>query len=330
MKKSWLYWLLPCAWLAVSACSDDEDGEASLQNELIKRTVSPLVAGERIEFAYAAGLPGGKLQSVRAEASAAGAAGTGFEPYAWRTENGTDVSTEAARDCLTQGAVSTAAVIDAGAVTLRYGYVIPPELKGKEVSFVFSAVSQTGETAEFATPAYRVSNMEMAKGIALSGTPDGARYFSIADMKAYTRQEVESGNLAGRIDFVYGYAAKKSAGDKSYDYKHAFFSPAAEAYYPDGFAWPAGWVKNRTLMEKKLYVWDGQLKEDTNNAIYVDDVDLQRQSFANAADYVLDLKTEGSVFMQSPDGRYVAYLYINWVDDKGQQVTIGVKRLEVL
>lgn len=59
-------------------------------------------------------------------------------------------------------------------------------------------------------------------------------------------------------------------------------------------------------------------------------MDLQRQSFANAADYVLDLKTEGSVFMQSPDGRYVAYLYINRVDDKGQQVTIGVKRLEVL
>ena len=310
--------------VSLFSCSDDENG--ALQNDLIKRTVSPLIVGEKIEFAYAAGCKEGKLKSLQVEASVAGAAGTNFEPYAWHTENGTDVSKVVATDCKTEGNISSAKIIDSQATTLRFYYVIPEELRGKEVTFTFSSVAENGEQANYKTPAYKVSNMDMKKLIPLSGEDNGARYFSIEDMKAYTKDEVATGNLSAKIDFVYAYAAKKTVGSSSYDYKHAFFSTSAEDFYPDNFTLPAGWQKKKTLMDKKLYVWDGQLKDDKNNSIFVDDMDLKAQTFDNSPDYVLDLRAEGSVFMKSADGKYVAYIYINQLDNNKKTAVIGIKR----
>lgn len=325
MKNIFIMGIICSLLLPFASCSDKDD-DTALKNELIKRTVSPLLIGEKIEFAYAMGCPDGKLKSARVVASVAGQEGTNFEPYTWHTENGTDKSTLVAEDCKTEGNVSTATIIDSEATTLRYYYVIPEELRGKEVSFVFSSETQDHKEATYKTPAYRISKMDMRKNILLTGTDAGARYFSIEDMKAYTLQEVEEGNLSSKIDFVYAFASKKTVGTNQYDYKHVFFSPAATGYYPDNFTLPETWTKHSTLMEKKLYMWDGQLKDDKNNAIFVDDLDLQKQSFNNSADYVLDIRTEGSVFMKSADGKYVAYFYINKVDDAKKTAQIGIKR----
>lgn len=315
-----------CSFLFSFASCSDKDDDTALKNDLIKRTVSPLLTGEKIEFAYAMGCPEGKLKSARVTASVAGQDGTNFEPYTWYTENGTDKSVVVAEDCKTEGNVSTAKIIDSEATTLRYYYVIPEELRGKEVSFVFSSETQDNKVATYKTPAYKISNMDMRKNIVLTGTDTGARYFSIEDMKAYTLQEVEAGNLSAKIDFVYAYAPKKTVGETQYDYKHVFFSTAATGYYPDNFTVPETWTKRSTSMEKKLYMWDGQLKDDKNNAIFVDDIDLQKQSFNNSADFVLDIRTEGSVFMKTADGKYVAYFYINKVDDAKKTAQIGIKR----
>ena len=327
MKNIFVISLFCSVLMSLTACSDDDNGV--LQNDLIKRTVSPLIVGEKIEFAYAAGTPEGKLNLLRVEASAPGAVGTNFEPYTWHTENGTDVSKEVASECKTEGNVSSAKIIDSQATTLRYYYVIPEEIRGKEVSFVFSSVAENGEETSYKTPSYKISSMDMKKLISLSGEDDGARYFSIEDMKAYTRDEVSTGNLSSKIDFIYGYAAKKSVNGNSYDYKHAFFSPSAEAFYPDGFVLPGGLEKKKTLMDKKLYVWDGQLKDDKNNAIFVDDQDLKSQTFENSSDYVLDLRAEGSVFMKSSDGKYVAYIYINKLQNDSKPAVIRIKRLSI-
>lgn len=312
---------------AMVSCSKDE-GEQSVKNDLIKRTTSPLVVGEKIYFAYAAASVDGKLKTMRVKASTPGGEGTGYESVTWHTgSNGIDVSTEVASSVSTDGATSEATLIDdVQSTTLRYYYTIPAELKGKEVSFVFSAVSTTGREISTSTPSYKVSAMDMQKSITMVSSEEGARYFSIEDMKAYTLAEVEVGNLSDRIDFIYAYAAKKSVGESQYDYKHAFFSPAATNYYPDGFSIPASWSKNSTLMEKKLYVWDGQLKNDPNNGIYVDDLDLKEQSFDNSVDYVLDIRTEGSVFMESASKKYVAYIYINSVTDASETAVVGIKR----
>lgn len=325
MKRIISLSLLGLTLLAMAGCSDDEN--TTLQNDLIKRSVAPLVLGEKIEFAYAAATKDSKLKTFKVTASIAGAEGTNFEPYTWRTENGSDVSVVVATDCKTEGAVSSASIIDSRTTTLRYYYVIPEELKGKNLSFIFSSTSENGETVTFKTPTYQGSSMDMRKMIELSGEENGAHYFSIEDMKAYTLEEVQNGNLSSRIDFIYAFAATKTVGENSYPYKHAIFAPGAESFYPDDFSLPAGLTAKETLMDKKLYVWDGQLKNDNNNNIYIDDLDLKAQTFENSACGILDLKAEGSVFMKSADGKHVAYIYINSLNDKTGTMVVGIKKL---
>lgn len=325
MKRILSLSVLGLVLLAMAGCSGNEN--TALQNDLIKRSVAPLMVGEKIEFAYAAGTTTSKLKTFKVTASVAGAEGTNFEPYTWRTENGTDVSTVVATDCNTDGNVSSASIIDSKATTLRYYYVIPPELKGKSISFVFSSTSEDGETVTYDTPVYPASSMDMRKKIELSGEENGARYFSIEDMKAYTSDEVKSGNLSSKIDFIYAFAATKTVGGNAYPYKHAFFAPGAESYYPDGFSLPSELTSRETLMDKKLYVWDGQLKDDKNNDIYVDDMDLRAVTFNNSACGILDLKAEGGAFMKSADGKHIAYIYINSLNDKTKSAVIGIKKL---
>lgn len=326
MKKILFAIIILLAFIPFISCSDDDDNP--LNNDYIKRTTSPLLVGERLEFAYAMGTPEGKLKTAYAEASVAGATGTDFEPYTWRTENGTNISTLVARDCKTEGAISSAHIIDAQATTLRYYYVIPEELRGKEVSFTFSCESAADRKSSVKTETYKISTMDMKKLITMTGTDDGARYFSIEDMKAYTKEEVETGNLSSRIDFIFAYAAKKTVGSNSYDYKYAFFSPAANDYFPDGFTLPASWQKRSTWMEKKLYMWDGQLRNDVNTNIYVDDADMRAQTFYNAMNYALDIRGEGSLFMKTDDEKYVAYIYINSLknDNNTPTAVVGIKR----
>ena len=326
MKRIFTIGLGTILLASLVACSDED---TSLQNDLIKRTTSPLIVGEKIEFAYAAGTPDSKLSTLSVRASIPGATGTNFEPYAWHTENGTDISEVVATNCVTDGNTSTAEIIDSQATTLRYYYVIPEEAKGKRVSFIFSSVAEDGEEVSLNTPSYTISSMDMKKLITLSGEENGARYFSIEDMRAYTKDEVAAGNLSSKIDFIYAYAATKTVNGNNYDYKHAFFSPAAEAYYPDDFVLPAGIEKKSTLMDKKLYVWDGQLKDDINTAIYIDDLDLKEQTYENSADYVLDLRADGGVFMKTSDGQYSAFIYINSLNNDAKSAVIGIKRLRL-
>ena len=146
-------------------------------------------------------------------------------------------------------------------------------------------------------------------------------------MTAYTLDEVTNGNLISKIDFIYAFNATKTVGENVYTYKHAFFAPGAEMYYPDGFSLPSSWPSKETLMDKKLYVWDGQLKDDEHNTIYVDDLDLKKATFDNSACGILDLRAEGGIFMKTADGKHIAYIYINSLDDKSKTIVIGIKKL---
>lgn len=325
MKRIISLSLMAFALLSFVGCSDDDN--TTLQNDLIKRSVAPLVVGEKVQFVYAAGTTDSKLKTFKAVASASGAEGTDFEPYAWHTEGGNDISTIVATNCKTEGAVSTAEIIDSKATTLRYYYVIPEDLKGKQVSFVFSSTSENGEEVTFKTPTYPVSSVDMRRNIELCGEENGARYFSIEDMAAYTLEEVVRENLMDKIDFIYAYDETKTVGENEYTYKHAIFAPGASEYYPDGFVLPADWPLKETLMDKKLYVWDGQLKGDDHLAIYVDDLDLQTATFENSASGILDLRAEGSVFLKSATGKHVAYIYINSLNNQTKTMVLGIKKI---
>ena len=116
------YVMLSAIALSCFSCSDDDD--STLRNDLIKKTVAPAIAGEKIEFAYAMGAQMGQLGQAEARASISGAEGTGFELNSWFTarnklvvngvtyQAGDDVPVQTVKDVSTNGATSTATMMD--------------------------------------------------------------------------------------------------------------------------------------------------------------------------------------------------------------------------
>ncbi|WP_110312464.1 DUF4466 family protein [Dysgonomonas alginatilytica] len=350
MKRT-KYIFLFIIFLGFASCSDDED--SSLKNDFIKKTVAPALVGEKIEFAYAAGTTSGRLATVEANASIAGAQGTEFGVHSYYTTRvalttggvnykvGDDVPLKTVKETSTKGALSSATMeekvdeiyvnplvafgtnkVDLIAATLRYYYVVPEEARGKEVSFSFSAKSTSGDNVNVRTPSYKVSKMEMKRLISL--TIGKACYFSIADMKAYTKEEVESGNLSSKIDFVYLYQAKM--GD--YNYGHVAVSPGTDPkYIATPAAIPSSWTKNKTRMEKRVDVRDAQLKGSIPN-VYIDDIDFQTLNLDSAVDYVFGFQQDEGAFMKSADGQYAAYIYVNSVNNNTGLV-VSIKRYKL-
>ena len=60
--------------------------------------------------------------------------------------------------------------------------------------------------------------------------------------------------------------------------------------------------------------------------IYIDDIDLQQVDFTNAPNYAINLKAEAGTWVQTADGKYKAYIFINSVNANGSAV-ISIKRL---
>lgn len=310
------------AFCTFISCKKEEE-EPQLKNDLLKKTTGPAIIGERVEFVYALGSLDGSVQTASAEASIAGAPGTGFSAYSWFTNrsNGVDVSVLTARDTVTNGAVSTATVIDTNAVSLRYFYVPSEEARGNKVSFRFTGTSSTGREVSVTSPEYQVSRMDMRRLIVLQ---DAQRcYFSIADMAAYTQAEVEQNNLSAKIDFVYIY--KPTIGTGNYPFGHALVALSNTEYIND-LAIPASWTKPATLMNKKIDVRDAQLKGNVPN-VYIDDIDLEQTTFVSSPDYAFGFAADQGAFVQTSDGAFNAYVYVNRVDDVKKEITISIKRL---
>ncbi|MDR1154181.1 MAG: DUF4466 family protein [Bacteroidales bacterium] len=333
--------------VAFASCSDDSD--PVMKNDFIKKTVSPAIAGQQLEFAYAMGAVTGTLGTATAQASIAGAPGTGFGEYSYYTTRvalvvgetnynaGNDVPLKTVSRTSTSGTVSTATMesridevytnpsvpygagmVDMKAATIRYYYVVPEEAQGKEVSFVFSSKSSAGDEASCSTPAYQVSKMDMKRLIDMAN--GGARYFSIADMAAYTQAEVESGNLSSKIDFAYIY----QNGFNGFTYGHVFISPGSDPKYFAQPLIPGGWTKNKTLMEKRVDVRDAQLKGSIPN-VFIDDIDFETLDLSAATDFVLNFVNDEGAFMKTADGKYLAYVYVNSVNSAGT-IRVSIKR----
>ena len=344
--KYLLFLLIPVGFLV--SCSDDED--ANIKNDFIKKTTSPAIVGESIEFAYAMGTTVGQLSTAEAAASIAGNSGTGFGLYSYFTARGnmtvdgvsytagSDVPVRTVREASTSGAVSSANMmetVDANyinptiafgtaqteliAATVRYSYVVPEEARGREFSVKFSSKSTTGETATYQTPAYKVSKMDMKRSIAM--TSNDVCYFSIADMRAYTKAEVEAQNISSKIDFVYMYQARLG----SYDYGSVFVSPGTDPQFiAISDIIPGNWTKNKTSMEKRVDVRDAQLKGSMPNG-YIDDIDFETLNLSAAVDYVIGFSNDHGAFMKTADGKYAAYIYVNAVNPNGT-MTVSIKR----
>lgn len=323
MKFKMKYLLLVfLAFVIFLSCSKQEE-EQLLKNDLLKKTTSPAIVGQPLEFAYALGTLEGKVKSAKAEASLAGATGTGFELYSWYTNrtNGVDQPVLTVNESTTDGAVSTATLMDTNAVTLRYKYIIPEDARGKEVSFTFTGTSTTDRVVSAQSPSVKISKMDMKRLINLA---DGGKcYVSIADMAAYTKLEVEAQNLSAKIDFVYIYRATISG----YTFGHAFVA-LDNAQFTTDLAIPATWTKQATLLDKRIDIYDMQLKAAIPMK-YIDDIDLEKTTVTNWVNYAYGFSANHGAFVRTADGTYMAYVYVNALNNTAKTMTISIKSLKL-
>ena len=306
-----------------------------LQNDCIKRTLGPNVAGLNIEFAYAMALPqsAGNIVSAEVEASIAGATGTYLENRSFYTSNsgatgGQDIGITVGSPSVTTDTKTVVTfTIDTCAATLRYYYTIPDEARGQSVTFTFSATATTGETVSFKMGPYPIANMTMTLDQVC--TDGKACYLSIADMAVY--DSIAAAANPGKIDLVYLYRAITGI-----TFAHSLVSPAASPDYLPGVNLPAG-VNNSTAMVKTWNLYDQNLAR-LQYGIFIDDADFLKQDFTNAPNYAINLKAQAGAWVQTADGKYKAFVYVNTIKDPVQKapnfaaipnMTVSIKRYQM-
>jgi hypothetical protein len=306
--------------IALISCSKDID-DSILTNDFLKKTEAPPVVGEPIDFAYAIATKQGKLSKATATVSIEGAPGTGFETRSYYTNSAGAEIGIAVADTATKGSVSTATFkVDTNAVTLRFKYIIPEAARGKTVRVSFRAETKEGLSITLSSEEYKVSTVDLARNVVM--TNNNACYFSLETMKSYTEAQVNANNLANKIDLVYHFKATTPGGGV---YGHSLLSTGTASVPLNGKTIPANFEKKSTKMEKKAFIND-MLLSGIVPSTYVDDTDFQTLNLNNAADYIVDLRTtsRNSVFVESADGKYRAYLYIN--NATATNLTFSMKR----
>lgn len=310
--------------LLMTACSKDEpytvpEAKDALQNDCIKRSLGPNIVGRNIEFAYAIALPAtrGKIVSAQVEASIAGADATYLEHRSYYTNgSGGDVGVEIG-DPSTNNNNTTSVNFtkDTNAVTLRYYYRIPESARGQSITFRFSAKSSNGESVNFSMGPYTISRMDMALDIPVKDS--AGCFISIADMKAYTA--AEAAQNPSNIDLVYLYRAMPKVA-----FNHSLVSPGTQTEYLPGVTLPAG-VNKVSKVSKVWALRDNHLARG-QWGVYIDDVDFQQLNIGTAPDYAINLKEEAGAWIETADGKYRAYIYINKADNAGKSAVISMKR----
>lgn len=321
IKYSLLVCLLALTGFLMSCEKDPilmKDPVTELSNDCIKRTLptQPNIVGEVIEFAYAMAIPSklGKLTSAQAVATIAGADGTRFDPNSYHTNNsGADVPVLVCNDSQNSGATTSIQFsADTCAATLRYYYVIPEAARGKDVSFKFSVKSSNGQTAEYELGPYSISKMDMSLNQTLTHGDKCYLSFHNPGEAVHVYSEAEAGSA--EIDLVYGYSTLS-------DINHAFFTPGAPAELHPGITVPSG-AGNSKLV--RVYNLQDRQLSNLNNAKFIDDLDFVKQDFTGFTTYALRMGEQYGVWVETADGKYRAYVYVNSV--KTNTMTVSVKR----
>lgn len=312
--------------LFLSSCKEDEYSipvlELGLHNDCIKHSLGPNVAGEYMEFAYAMALKPeeGKLRTANVEASIAGAEGTYLENKSYYTNgSGVDIGIEVGEPSVTSGQKTTVSFNkDTCAATLRYYYKVPDEARGKKVSFKFSATASNGESVDYEMGPYEIRKMQLK--LDLVATDGAACYISLADMAVYDAAAAAAN--PDKIDLVYLYRSIPGI-----TFNHALVSPATDAQYVQGALIPSG-TDHKSKVIKAWNIQDQQLAR-LQYGVFVDDVDLEQLDFSGAPDYVINVKAESGLWLETQDGKYRAYVFVNEVNNSDKQMTISIKRLEM-
>ena len=309
--------------LLLNACNEEEYAipatKDALQNDVIKRSLGPNLVGLNMEFAYAMAIPRtrGKLVSAQVEASIEGAAGTFLENQSYYTNgSGVDVGVKIGEPSVTEGKITKVSfTADTVAATLRYNYVVPEAARGQSVTFNFTANSSNGETVKYTMGPYTISKMDMKLNLTVQ---DGeASYISIEDMAVYTAANAAS--RADKIDLVYLYRVVPNV-----TFAHSLVSPAADAQYRPGITLPAG-VNKSTKISKAWGLRDQQLAR-LQFGIFIDDLDFQQINLTDAPNFAINMRAESGAWVETADGKYKAYVYVNSVNNTNKSAVISIKR----
>jgi hypothetical protein len=328
MKLKYIYQFagLFMVWVFAVACGDDEyvvpTAKREFQNDCIKRSLGPNLVNGTIEFAYAMALPSdmGTIVSAQVEASHPGAAGTLLENRAFSTDGGgNDKPVQIAEPSSTEGNLTSIAFTrDTFAVTLRYYYRVPEVARGQEVSFTFKATDSNGKTVQMEMGPYTVSSMDMVLDSTV--TDNGDMYISIADMAIYNAAQAAAN--PEKIDLVYLYRSIIDI-----NFSHALVAPAANGIYLPDVTLPAGVNKN-TKVIKTLNLRDRHLAR-LQFGIYIDDVDFRELNTSTATNFAINLRNESGAWVETADGQYRAFIYINAVNAGSKNMRISMKRLKM-
>jgi len=145
-------------------------------------------------------------------------------------------------------------------------------------------------------------------------------YLSVADMAVYNATEVAS--ITAKIDLVYLYRSITGI-----TFAHALVSPAAGSEYLPGITLPSG-VSNSTRFWKVYGLRDRHLAR-LQYGIYVDDVDFEEMDFTNAPNYGINMKAEAGAWVETSDGKYRAYVFVNAVNNTAKTMTVSIKRYQM-
>lgn len=310
--------LILCFSLSLISCNDSED-TSILKNDCLKRTLGPNLVGQKIEFAYAMAVPyhSGKILSAEVEASIAGASGTWLENNSYYTSiSGVDVPVLVGSPSVTNGAKTKVDfTVDTCAATLRYYYVIPEEARGKTVSFTFTAKASTGETVSYKMGPYTIAQMAMAKNLTLT---KANCYISIGDMSIMNADS--AAKYPDKVDLVYIFRDYTA---KGITFGHAFCAPATDSQYLPEITLPGG--VNRDCKIRKEYGLDDNHLSGLQYGIYIDDIDFTSLDLSSMPDYAINMKARGGLWVETQDGKYRAFIYVNSLKSTSGGV-IGMKR----
>lgn len=329
MKLKYYYFVLLSFALTLVACDDDpvllKDPVSALSNDCIKRSlpVAPNIVGNEIEFAYAMAIPNelGKLSSAQVVSSIAGATGTYFDPNSYYTNSsGQDIPVKVCSDSQTNGTTTVIDfTVDTCAATLRYYYIIPEEARGKDVQFLFSVKASNGQVAEYKLGPYKFKN-GMAKNLSVTNDKCYLSFLNEGEaVHIYSKADLQANpSLAAKIDIMYAYSEKS-------DLSHAFYTSSSPKEYMGGTELPSGFVNNTKMTKFMAYKIDNCLTCNTANLLI--DLDFETIDMSKCTNYILGLKEEAGAWVETADGKYRAYVYINKAS--ASEVTVSVKRYKM-
>jgi hypothetical protein len=137
------------------------------------------------------------------------------------------------------------------------------------------------------------------------------RYISIEDMTVYNATEAAA--HPEKIDLVYLFQNYNTQGVL---FLHSFVAPAAGSQYLPTITLPAG-VNRETKIRKggpkDAHLARLHLKPVSENQpeVYIDDRDLMEINLSNMPDYALNLLPDDGLWVETQDGKYKAYIYVN-------------------